>query len=122
MEFCKENCGFNYRFYNYALAKYYGIGKGELSYRDLLFGFLNVNWEFLPSDTVGTTESNTVFVGQILLSSTIVPIPEDPTKFYENDQAAFDDGVAKNAIYYLSQNNTYGSPFGTPKKLVEDVE
>jgi alanyl-tRNA synthetase len=38
------------------------------------------------------------------------------------DQEAFDNGVEKNQIYYLSQNNTYGSPYGTPKLLVEDVE
>lgn len=119
MKFSATNCNFFYRFYNYVLNKYYGIGKGSLSYKDRLFAYLNIHWEYLDY-AAQSTDISTTFVGEIIASTQVIPKPTS-TKFYENDQAAFDDGVSKNDIYYLSQNNTYGLPFGTPKKLVEDV-
>lgn len=120
MNFCNNNCGLFYKFYNYTLAKQYGIGKGSLSYKDYLFAYLNIHWQFLPSDTTGTTGVNTEFVGTITNTTLVLPTVVSEL-FYENDQAAYDDGVPINSIYYLSKDNTYGLPFGTPKKLVEDV-
>lgn len=121
MDFSKTNCNFAYRFYNYTLNKYYGMGKADLTYKDRLYMFLNIHWQFLPSDTVGTTGINTEFVGTITNTSIVLPTVVS-TLFYENDQAAYDGGIEINSIYYLSKDNTYGMPFGTPKKLVEDVE
>lgn len=119
MEFCNLNCGFFTRFYTYTLAKYYGIGKGSLSYKDRLFAYLNMNSHFLDV-AVGDVEQNTEFIGAVVPLTTVLPTIT-PDRFYDNDQDAYDNGVQKNDIYYLSDTNTYGLPYGTPKKLVEDV-
>ena len=119
MEFCNLNCGFFSRFYNYTLAKYYGIGKGVLTYKDMLFAYLNINSHYLDA-VVGDVEQNTEFIGAIVPLTTVLPTVT-PDRFYGNDQEAYTAGVQKNDIYYLSAENTYGLPYGTPKKLVEDV-
>lgn len=121
MKFCDYNCNFFYRFYNYTLNKFYGIGNSTINYRDLLYAYLNIHWQYLPASAGGSANITTEFVGSIVSNTSVLPTAT-PALFFENDQAAFDGGVAKNDIYYLSQDNTYGLPFGTPKKLVEDVE
>lgn len=122
MDFSRNNCKAFDGLYTYILSKKYGIGNGELKFKDLLLSYLNINWIYLPNLTSDeNTVFNSIFVGQLVSTTTILPVPTNATKYYINDQAAFDDGVPKDAVYFLAQNNTYGSPFGTPKKLVEDV-
>jgi len=115
-------CSVLSKFYNHTLAKYFGIGKSDLSWRDLLISYMYMNNRFLsiPDSYV---EPNTKFIGVILADNTLIPGETSATpKFYINDQDAYDNGIKKNEIYYLDINNTYGSPYGTPKKLVEDVQ
>lgn len=120
MDFSKNNCNLFYKFYTYVLAKYYGIGEKVITDKDRLLAYLNINWQYLEIPSDGTTIANTIFVGQVVSSTTIIE-PDKVSKFYQNDQDAYNNGVGKDEIYYLSLDNTYGLPYGTPKKLVEDV-
>lgn len=121
MNFSNLNCNFFRRFYNAGLSKYLGLGNTVLSYRDLLMAYLNINSTYITSTDTTTTITTTNFVGVVTPGGEITTTPVS-IAFYYNDQDAFDNGVAINDDYYLSADNTYGLPFGTRKKLVEDVE
>lgn len=121
MDFSKTNCKLMYSFYNYTKSKYLGIGNGKLSYKELLLATINMNNQYLPSTSTGNANTTVIFIGVINQNNTLIP-GQVTELFYRNDQHAFDSGVPKDSVYYLSLDNTYGSPFGTPKKLVEDVE
>ena len=117
-----SNCKIFYKSYKHALQKYLGIGECVLSFKDRLYQFYLLNESYAPATTEVQTSVTTQFIGTVTSDGTLLPGQTTPALFFINDQDAFDNGVEKNQIYYLSQNNTYGSPFGTPKKLVEDVE
>ena len=120
MNFSALNCNLFNKFYSYVLNKKYGIGNGKISYKDLLFSYLNVNSNFLSIDE-GDVSLTAQFIGVITQDNQLLP-PNIAHGYYINDQDAFDSGIPKNSMYFLSQDNTYGMPFGTPKKLVEDVD
>ena len=118
----KSKCGWFYRFYQYVLTRFFGIGCTKVKWEDFLYSYVMINHAFLPSSTTTTPSVTTQFIGIVTSDGTLLPGETTVAKFYMNDQAAFDDGVEIGQIYYLSLDNTYGMPYGTPKKLVEDVE
>jgi hypothetical protein len=118
----KSKCSYFLKHYKYVLTKYLGIGNCLLNYTDLLYSYTLLNSSFLPAETQPITNVTTKFIGIVTSDGTLLPGETTVVKFYINDQAAFDDGVEVGQIYYLSLDNTYGMPYGMPKKLVEDVE
>ena len=117
----KSKCSYFYKHYKYILSKYFGIGHCELSWKDLIYSYTLINYAFLPEEVSGITNVTTQYIGIVTSDGTMLPGETTVAKFYINDQAAFDDGVEVGDIYYLSLDNTYGLPYGMPKKLVEDV-
>lgn len=118
----KSKCSFFNKQYNYVLSKYFGIGNCDLSWKEWLYSYTLINNAFLPAEVLPYTNVTTKYIGIVTDDGTLLPGETTVAKFYINDQAAFDDGVDVGQIYYLSIDNTYGMPYGTPKKLVEDVE
>lgn len=119
MDFCKKNCNVFQKFYNYTLAKGYGVGTAQLGWKDYLYSYLNSNFGYFEPQT-GSTDMSTEFIGVILENNVLIP-GAIASQYYINDQDAFNHGVQKLDFYLLALNNTYGSPYGTPKRLVEDV-
>lgn len=100
--------------YKYGLSRFVGIGKAELSYRDMLTAYVYKHQHYLQPINP-QLDNEVLFIG--ILDTT--PINGQNTRFYDNDEQAFGDGVAYLVDYYLSNTNTYGLPFGTKKKQVE---
>lgn len=119
----KSKCSYFLKHYKYVLTKYLGIGNCLLNYTDLLYSYTLLNSSFLPAEVQPVTSvTTTKFIGIVTSDGTLLAGETTVVEFYINDQEAFDNGVEKNKIYYLSQDNTYGLPYGSPKLLVEDVE
>lgn len=117
----KSKCSLFYKQYKYVLSKYLGIGQKQLDWSDMLYSYLLLNNSFFPEEISGTPSVTTQYIGIITDDGTLLPGETTVVKFFINDQAAYDGGVEIGQIYYLSIDNTYGMPYGTPKKLVEDV-
>lgn len=118
----KSKCKLFNQQYKYVLSKYLGIGQKDIDWSELLHSYLLLNNSFFPQSITGSPSVTTQYIGIVTSDGTLLPGETTVAKFFINDQEAFDNGVEKGQIYYLSLDNTYGSPYGTPKLLVEDVE
>ncbi len=118
----KSKCKLFNQQYKYVLSRYLGIGQKDIDWSELLHSYLLLNNSFFPQEVTEIFSVTTRYVGIVTSDGTLLPGETTVIKFFINDQEAFDNGVQKDKIYYLSENNTYGLPYGSPKLLVEDVE
>ena len=61
----KSKCGWFYRFYQYVLTRFFGIGCIKVKWEDFLYSYVMVNHAFLPSATTTTPSVTTQFVAGI---------------------------------------------------------
>ena len=105
----------NNKLYKNVLRETYGIGQTKMSYKDYLLSMLFTNECYVEETSSSTTSTQARFVGIVnsdfSLSSYI--------GFFDNDDHAMAFGVPVGGDYYLSQQNTYGMPFGMRKKVSE---
>lgn len=111
-------CNLFNKFYRYTLANYYGVGKAILFMKDRVKAYMTINQHYIDFAANETTYTNSEFIG--VINEKFVLFPDVPvTNFYNSDADAYAAGVTYKKLYYLTQENIYGLPYGTVKVQVE---
>lgn len=110
------------RFYYKSLNEGFGIGKNPVTQKDYILSYLGQNENYLNYGSQNFDSKNLIrrFVGILNTNGTVTA--GQMTKYFDNDQKAYQAGLVKGDCYYLSQTNTYGLPMGIPKIITEDEE
>lgn len=106
----------------YTLKEYHGIGAGKIEPTDFLFSYLNLNESYLTfAMRKPCTLKTSCYMGHLFVTEkTCNGYTTQMIKgYYQDDEAAFADGVLYLQEYLLAEGNDYGLPKGMRKQQVE---
>lgn len=114
-------CHISDMIYKNVLRETYGIGDVKIDYKMLTLSKLFTNSCFseqiISGGGIGSSQQSYNYVGIVNSDFNL----DQFIGYFDNDDHAGANGVPVEGIYYLSQTNTYGLPFGMSKRRAEPL-